>query len=66
MGSSLSNFVNNVTEGVEYKDYDCFLEYGSVKENLIKNKCLSCDKDYSNKIHEELKDQFKNTFKFFQ
>ena len=31
----------------------------------MKYKCLSCNKDYSNKIDEELKKQFKNTFKFF-
>ena len=41
-----------------------FLEYESVKENLIKYKCLSFNKDYSNKIDEELKKRFKNTFTF--
>ena len=40
------------------------LEYESVKDNLTKGKCLSCNKDYSNKIDEELKIRFKNTFKF--
>ena len=35
-----------------------FLEYESVKDNLVKYKCLSCNKDYSNK------NPFKNTFKF--
>ena len=40
------------------------IEYESVKDNLIKYKCLSCNKDYSNKIDEELKRWFKNTFKF--
>ena len=29
-----------------------------------KIKCLSCNKDYSNKIDEELKKWFKNKFKF--
>ena len=41
-----------------------FLEYESVNNNLIKRKCLSCNKDYSNKIDEKLKEIFKNTFKF--
>ena len=41
-----------------------FFEYESVKENSIKYKCLSCNKKYSNKIDEELKNRFKNTFKF--
>ena len=46
------------------KDCDCCLEYEIVKDNLVKYKCLSCDKGYSNKIDEELKKQFRNTFKF--
>ena len=61
------NLVDNLTKGIEKikcKDCDCFLKYGSVKDNLIKYKCLSCNKDYSNKIDEELKKRFKNTFKF--
>ena len=31
---------------------------------MIKYKCLSCNRDYSNKIDEELKKSLKNTFKF--
>ena len=65
--SSLSNLVNNLAEGIhkiKCKDCVCFLEYESVKDNLIKYKCLSCNIDYSNKIDEELKKRFKNTFKF--
>ena len=30
----------------------------------MKCKCLSCNKSYSNKIDEELKKRFRNTFKF--
>ena len=30
---------------------------------MIKYKCLSCYKDYSNKLDEKLKKRFKNTFK---
>ena len=41
-----------------------FLEYERVKENSIKYKSLSCNKNYSNKIDEELKSRFKDTFKF--
>ena len=43
---------------------DRFLEYESVKDILIKYKCLSCNTKYSNKIDEELKKRFKNTIKF--
>ena len=49
MASSLSNLVDNIAEGIHQikcKDYDYFLEYESVKDNLIKYKCLSCNKDY--------------------
>ena len=31
---------------------------------MIKYKCLSCNKIYSNKIDEELEKRLKNTFKF--
>ena len=67
MASSLSNLVDNLAEGIhkiKCKDCDCFLEYESVKDNLIKYKCLSCNKDYSNKLDEKLKKRFKKTFKF--
>ena len=36
----------------------------SVKDNLIKNKCLFSNKNYSNRLYEKLKNKFKNTFKF--
>ena len=67
MASSLSNLVDNLTERIhkiKFKGCDCFLEYDSVKDNFIKYKCLSCNKDYSNKLDEEIKKRFKNTFKF--
>ena len=67
MASSLSNLVDNLAEGIhkiKCKDCDCFLEHESVKGNLIKYKCFSCNKDYSNKLDEKLKKKFKNTFKF--
>ena len=67
MPSSLSNLVDNLTERIhetKCKDCDCFLEYESVKDNLIKYKCLPCNKNYSNKLDEKLKNLFKNTIKF--
>ena len=56
MASSLSNLVDNLAEGIHkitFKDCDCFLEYESVKDNFIKYKCLSCNKDYSNKLEKK-------------
>ena len=58
MASSLSSLVNNLAEGIhkiKCKNCDCFLEFESVKDNLIKYKCLSCNRDYSNNLDEKLK-----------
>ena len=60
-----NNLVDNLTEGIhkiKFKDCNCFLEYQSVQENLIKYKYL-CKKDVSNKLGEKFKKRFKNTFK---
>ena len=65
MESSLSNLDDDLAEGIheiECKDCDCFLEYESVKDKLIR--CLYCDKDYSNNVDENLKKRCNNTFKF--
>ena len=62
MTRSLSNLVDDFVDGIhkiKCKDCDCLLEYKSVNESLIKYKCLSCNKNYSNKIDENLKKQFK-------
>ena len=53
VATSLSSLVDNPRDGihkVKCKDSDSFLEYENVKNNLIKHNCLSCNKDYSNKI----------------
>ena len=58
MATSVSNLVDNLTEGIhkiKCKDCDCFLESEIVKGNLIKYKCLSCNKYYSNKLDKKLK-----------
>ena len=52
---------------ISYKSISisCFLGYESAKDNLIKYKCQSCNKDYSNNLDEEWKKRFKNILKFF-
>ena len=58
MATSLSNLFDNLTKEIhkiKCKDCDCFLEYESVKDNLIKCKYTSCNKYYSNEIYEEPK-----------
>ena len=65
MASSLSNLVD-IAAGIhkiKCKDFDFFLEYESINDNLIKYEGLSCNEDYSNKLDEKFKKQFKNIFK---
>ena len=65
MATSLSNLIDNLTVGIhkiKCKDCNYFLEYESFKDNLIKHKCLSCNKDYSNQLDEKLKKRFKNSY----
>ena len=67
MTTLLSNLADNFTKGIhkiKYEDCDCFLENETVKDDLIKYKFLSCNRDYSNKLDRELKKKFKNTVKF--
>ena len=66
MASSLSSLVDTLAERIyknKCKDCDCFFEYERVQDTLIKRKCLSCNKDYSNKLDEKLKKKFKKTLK---
>ena len=56
MASSVSNLVDNFAEGIhkiKCKDCNFFLENESIKDNLIKHKCLSCNKDHSSKLDEK-------------
>ena len=58
MTSSLSNLVDNFAEGIhkiKCKGFNCFFEFGSANNNLINYKCLSCNKNYSEKIDQNLK-----------
>ena len=58
MASSPSSLVDNITEGIhkiKCKDCDYFLEYERVKDNSIKYKYVSRNKDYSNKTDGKLK-----------
>ena len=58
MASLLSNLVDNIAEGIhksKCQDRDYFLDYESIKDNLIKYERLYCNKDFLNKIDKKLK-----------
>ena len=60
MATSLSNLVDNLTEEIhkiKYEHCDCFFEYESVKDNLIKYKYYSniIEEFYSNLNMEYIK-----------
>ena len=53
------------TCGIKHKDYHSFFECTNFKvDDLIKYKCLCCNKNYQKKFYENLKKQFFNTYKF--
>ena len=73
MARSLSNLVNNLSEGIhkikyKYRHHDnvkCFLKYTNFKNDLIEYKCLRCNKNYQQKLDEKLKERVFNRHKFF-
>ena len=44
--------------GIKYKFCNCFLQYRNIKDNLIKYKCLCCNKNYQKNFEENLKNNF--------
>ena len=50
--------------GIKCKDCKCCLEYKNIKEDLTEYKCLCCNKNYHEKIDENLKKWSFNTYKF--
>ena len=68
MASSLSNLVDNLFEGIhKIKFIDsnkCCLEYTNFKDGLIEFKYLCCNKNYQEKLDENLKKEFVNRYKF--
>ena len=56
MASSLSNLVDNLEQGIhKIKCKDCVFFLKSVKGNLRKYKCSSCNRHYSNKLDKKKK-----------
>ena len=66
MSSSLSNLVDNLSEGLYYdKCTDCksCLDYMSVNEQLI-FRCFQCKKNYKKDFNKELIKRFANIYQF--
>ena len=55
---------NCETFGIKYNYFVCFLEFKTFKDDLIKFKCLCCNKNYQHKFDENVKEQFFNTYRF--
>ena len=53
------------TCGIKCKNCECFLEYTNCKYNLVKYKCLYCNKNDQKMFDEKFKKQIFNTYKFF-
>ena len=67
MPSSLSNLVDNVSEGLHnYKWADCkpCLGYISTKDDQLMFKCSKCNKNYLKKLNKNLIKRFGNTYEF--
>ena len=49
---------------IKYQNCECFLEYTNFKDNLIKCKCLCCNKNYQRKFDTNLKKWFYKIYTF--
>ena len=49
---------------IKYKGRKCCLEHTDVKYNLMRLKCLYCQKNYQKSIDENSKKRFADTYKF--
>ena len=54
----------NQTCGIKHRYYDSFLEYTKFKDDLTEFICLCWNKNYQQKFHKKLTEQFFNTYKF--
>ena len=67
MSSSLSNLVDNFSEGVHSdKCTDCksYLDYMTTKDEQLIFSCFECKKNYKKKLNKELIKRFANIYEF--
>ena len=66
MSTSLSNLVNNLSEGVHNdKCTDCksYLDYMSTKDKKLIFQCFECKKNYKKDFNKKIIERFANTYK---
>ena len=67
MSTSLSNFVNNLSEGVhndKCTDYKSYLDYMTAKDQQLVFRCFGCKKNYRKDFNKELIKRFANIYEF--
>ena len=62
MSNSLSNLLNNLSDGL-YNDKCTCLEYTSAKDNQLIFKCLKCNKNHNKNLNKDLIKRFASTYK---
>ena len=68
MSSSLSNLVDNLSEGLHSdKCTDCksYLDYMTNKDEQLIFRCFECKKNYKKDFNKELFNRFSSTYKFY-
>ena len=67
ISSSLSNFVDNLSEGLHNdRCIDCksYLDYMTTKDDQLIFRCFECKKNYKKDFNEELNKRFANRYEF--
>ena len=67
MSSSLSNLVDNLSEGVhsdKCTDRKSYLEYMTTKKEQLIFRCFECKKNYEKDLNKELIKRFANIYEF--
>ena len=67
MSSSLSNLVDNLSEGLHNdKCTDCksYLDYMTTQDEQLIFRCFGCKKNYKKEFNKELIKRFANTYEF--
>ena len=67
MAASLSNFVNNLSDGLhKCKDCEFSLEYINAEDSKAVFKCLNCNKDYNEDFNNDLINKFSSTYNLWK